>query len=63
LPICGVSTIGGRGDLGRPRIAPGAGLTSTGGGKGAACWLEAIGGTVAGAAAAGAPDSGAVAAG
>jgi len=62
FPSCGVSTIGGRGGLGRPRIAPGAGLTSTGGGKGAACWLEASGGTVAGAAAPGAPDNGVAAA-
>ena len=58
FPSCGVSTIGGRGGLGRPRIAPGAGLTSTGGGKGAACWLEASGGTVTGGLAAGVPDSG-----
>jgi hypothetical protein len=57
----GVSTIGGRGGgFGRARIAPGAGLTSTGGGSGAACWVEANGCTVAGGDAAGAPARGGV---
>jgi len=39
----GVSTIGGLG-LGFAGAAPGAGLTSIGGGNGAACWLTAAGG-------------------
>jgi len=54
----GVSTIGGRDGFGRARIVPGAGLTSTGGGSGAACWVEANGCRVAGGDAAGAPDKG-----
>jgi hypothetical protein len=43
----GVSTIGGLG-FGFGDAAPGGGLTSIGGGKGAACWVTVAGGRAAG---------------